>query len=264
MQWPQMTLPGLLSVLLHIMAGLIFVQGWSAPVSSPPRFVKITLVTQHPPASTAPQLETAELEHALTIAQPSVGERLPPSEQSSGTPFSVAVPKKESTSSPSQPMSQKVIKKSLMRRQLRKPEPNNEHDVPVYPSVPPEPPATGAWDSMVGAPPVTRNATVTSEPTRQASAAATPPAFDATYLNNPAPLYPSAARRLRLEGTVLLRVQVSAEGAPQQIQIEQSSGSSLLDEAAINAVREWSFIPSRLGGEAIAAAVVIPIRFRLN
>lgn len=90
------------------------------------------------------------------------------------------------------------------------------------------------------------------------------PSFSAGYLNNPAPRYPPAARRLGLQGTVVLRVWVNTEGKPEQVEIAQSSGAEPLDEAAINAVREWSFVPARQGDKAVTAAVDVPVRFRLN
>ena len=53
-----------------------------------------------------------------------------------------------------------------------------------------------------------------------------PPRFDAAYLDNPAPLYPAAAKRAGAQGRVLLRVLVSADGAAQAIEIARSSGRS--------------------------------------
>ncbi len=88
--------------------------------------------------------------------------------------------------------------------------------------------------------------------------------FDADYLKNPPPAYPSLSRRLREEGRVLLLVRVSAQGAADSVQLRQSSGFSRLDEAAIEAVRQWRFIPAKRGDEAIAASVIVPIVFRIE
>ena len=88
--------------------------------------------------------------------------------------------------------------------------------------------------------------------------------FDADYLQNPAPAYPALSRRQGEEGKVLLVVRVSAQGAAEQVQIKQSSGHSRLDEAALNALRQWRFVPARRGEEPIAASVVVPIVFRLG
>ena len=88
--------------------------------------------------------------------------------------------------------------------------------------------------------------------------------FDADYLQNPAPAYPTLSRRQGEEGKVLLMVRVSAQGTAEQVQIKQSSGYSRLDEAALNALRQWRFVPARRGEEPIAASVVVPIVFRLG
>jgi len=88
--------------------------------------------------------------------------------------------------------------------------------------------------------------------------------FAADYLHNPKPAYPAMARRLNQEGEVLLRVRVSAEGNPLSVEIAKSSGFTLLDEAARNAVRQWRFVPARRGGEPIESWVGVPVVFRLD
>jgi protein TonB len=91
-----------------------------------------------------------------------------------------------------------------------------------------------------------------------------PPDFRAAYLRNPAPGYPAAARRNGEEGTVTLRVLVSTEGAPREVTLERSSGSSILDAAARATVKTGRFSPARRGGEAQEAWVLVPIVFRLE
>lgn len=92
----------------------------------------------------------------------------------------------------------------------------------------------------------------------------TPPGYGARYLHNPAPDYPLAARRSGEEGTVLLRVLVSADGLPEQIAIHRSSGFAILDQAAATVIRQWHFIPARQGAGNVAAWVNIPMTFRLE
>lgn len=92
----------------------------------------------------------------------------------------------------------------------------------------------------------------------------TPPRFDADYLSNPAPNYPRIARELGEEGRVHLRVHVTAQGRPSDIQLQRSSGSSRLDQAAEQAVWRWKFIPARLGQEAQPGWVIVPINFSLR
>jgi periplasmic protein TonB len=86
----------------------------------------------------------------------------------------------------------------------------------------------------------------------------------ANYMKNPRPAYPGRARREGWEGTTLLRVQVSPSGRPGAIQVQKSSGRQLLDDAASEAVKRWTFSPATQGGQAIAGWVTVPIVFRLQ
>jgi protein TonB len=115
---------------------------------------------------------------------------------------------------------------------------------PAAVSVPPQPPATAPAAQPV---PVLVGAR-----------------FDADYLDNPKPAYPSASRRLGEEGTVLLRVFVSADGLARQVEVKHSSGFPRLDQAAEGAVARWRFVPAKRGDQAVAAWVVVPISFSLK
>lgn len=91
-----------------------------------------------------------------------------------------------------------------------------------------------------------------------------PPRFDAQYLDNPAPSYPSLSRRLREQGTVMLRVYVQPTGLPADIELKQSSGHARLDEVALDTVKRWRFVPARQNDTAVAGWVVVPITFSLR
>lgn len=102
-------------------------------------------------------------------------------------------------------------------------------------------------------------------PAREAPVAVVPPRFDAAYLSNPAPTYPSASRRMGEEGRVLLRVQVGADGRPTDVSIAKSSGFARLDDVARETVlRSWRFVPARQGDQAVAGTVKVPIDFTLS
>jgi protein TonB len=83
------------------------------------------------------------------------------------------------------------------------------------------------------------------------------------YLDNPAPTYPALARRLGQEGTVLLRVDVDAKGKPTRVTVQKSSGFSLLDTTAIQAVKRWKFKPAQVAFFTVGSTVDVPITFRL-
>lgn len=91
-----------------------------------------------------------------------------------------------------------------------------------------------------------------------------PPQFGVAYLNNPAPNYPAISRRMTEEGRVLLRVLVSADGSAETVQLEKTSGFNRLDQAAIEAVKKWQFIPAKKAGHALSAYVLVPVKFSLN
>ena len=88
--------------------------------------------------------------------------------------------------------------------------------------------------------------------------------FDAAYLSNTPPPYPQASRRRGEEGQVILRVRVTADGRPREIQIAESSGHTRLDRAALDAVSRWRFEPARDGDRAVDSWVRVPVAFRLE
>ncbi len=91
----------------------------------------------------------------------------------------------------------------------------------------------------------------------------TEPTGYAGYLNNPAPQYPKLALRMGIHGRVVLRVRVLASGHVGEVEIKQSSGTELLDEAALTAVRGWTFAPAKRGNTPIDAWSQVPIDFKL-
>ncbi len=85
------------------------------------------------------------------------------------------------------------------------------------------------------------------------------------YLTPPVPpIYPPAARRLQIEGTVVVRALVERPGHPSRVTLWQSSGESLLDRSALDAVRGWRFRPMTHAGGTVAAWVEVPITFSMT
>lgn len=84
------------------------------------------------------------------------------------------------------------------------------------------------------------------------------------YGVNPRPKYPKLARDRGQQGTVRLLARVDAQGTPTTVSIARSSGFSLLDKAALDAVKRWKFKPARRGGAAVPGEAVVPIQFRLQ
>ena len=78
------------------------------------------------------------------------------------------------------------------------------------------------------------------------------------------PTYPESARRAGIEGTSLLRFEITEGGTVSRITVEKSAGHEELDRAAIAAVQKWRFEPARRGAQAVAVWVTLPVRFELK
>ncbi len=90
------------------------------------------------------------------------------------------------------------------------------------------------------------------------------PSSKAQYLKNPKPPYPPTSRRLGEEGKVVIRVLISAEGLPSQAQIHKSSGFERLDQAALETIERWRFVPGKRGGVPEAMWFNVPFDFILD
>ena len=116
-------------------------------------------------------------------------------------------------------------------------------------------------------PPMPTSSTSGAASTRPAlasPAAVVLPASDADYLHNPPPAYPRMSRRMGEQGTVLLRVFISTEGRAEKAEIRTSSGYARLDEAALETVQRWRYVPGKRAGQPEAMWFNVPIRFVLD
>lgn len=153
-------------------------------------------------------------------------------------------------------------------REIKPPKPQPVKPETVRRPVPPPPVMTAAAETPaapVFAVPPQPPAPPTLPPVQATTPApVTSARFDADYLHNPKPVYPVFSRRMNEEGKVQLRVRVSADGAPLEIEIRQSSGFPRLDAAARDAVSKWRFVPAKRGDEAVESWVGVPIVFKLD
>jgi periplasmic protein TonB len=78
------------------------------------------------------------------------------------------------------------------------------------------------------------------------------------------PTYPESARRGGIEGTSLLRFEITEGGIVSKITVEKSAGHEDLDRAAVAAVQRWRFEPARRGTQAVAVWVTLPVRFEIK
>jgi TonB family protein len=76
------------------------------------------------------------------------------------------------------------------------------------------------------------------------------------------PVYPEAARKSRVEGKVILEVTTDIYGRVRDIKVLRSI--PLLDQAALDAVRQWVFEPPIINGKPISVTFTVPMTFTLK
>lgn len=78
-------------------------------------------------------------------------------------------------------------------------------------------------------------------------------------LRHVAPGYPAIAAHAAVTGTVVLEATISRSGIVTDVRVLRSV--PLLDAAAVEAVRQWRYEPSRLNGEPVAVLLTVTVRF---
>jgi periplasmic protein TonB len=119
--------------------------------------------------------------------------------------------------------------------------PETEPEPPTVPAEAPKPPET---------PPANSN--------QSASSAVASPLTG----ENESPRYPFVAWRRRIEGTVLVELDVNELGVVTAVRLERSSGCAMLDDAALAQLAKWRFEPARGPLGPIACTVHQPVVFR--
>jgi periplasmic protein TonB len=220
----------IVSIVLHGIAVAVL---WSVPDSSTPvlpvaQVIEVTLVTPPAPQPVMPAAPPSP--HPAVTSQENVAPGRPASSRPKPAP---------------QKIKPSPVKKTVV---LRLPEKPAEDKIEI---------TTAKTMTATAAPAAAKASTSSPQIT-------TAPVFDAAYLKNPPPVYPALARRRGEEGRVLLAVRVSTEGKAEKVTVSQSSGSELLDHAALTAVQAWRFIPAKRGDAAIVAEVIVPVVFQLR
>jgi len=84
----------------------------------------------------------------------------------------------------------------------------------------------------------------------------------ARIVNRVQPVYPPLARQTRISGTVRLHAIIGKDGAIKELEV--LNGHPLLQQAALDAVRQWRYQPTLLNGEAVDVDTTIDVIFSLN
>jgi protein TonB len=76
------------------------------------------------------------------------------------------------------------------------------------------------------------------------------------------PVYPQFAQASRIEGLVIIEATIDARGAVQSARVLRSL--PFLDEAALDAVRQWRYTPALLNGVPVPVIMTVTVNFRLH
>jgi TonB family protein len=76
------------------------------------------------------------------------------------------------------------------------------------------------------------------------------------------PDYSDPARAAKVQGLVVLRVEIDGSGRIRNVHVDQGLGLGL-DEKAMEAVSRWRFLPGTRNGKAVATSAVVEVHFRL-
>lgn len=247
-----------LTVLVHVALVLAL-----AATEAPPRLLDVSLASfevvdlspneTEPVEAPPPTPDPAPAPKRETVPEPPP---LPPEEEAVSEPVPEPVPASEPEPEP-EPLAKAPPEPAPVVPRIapppRKPTPPRDR------AVKPEPKAEPVRQMTE------RTATsATEKPSAPAEPAYTPPSATAAYLSNPKPPYPALARRRGMQGRVVLRVLVGPGGRAREVMVRRGSGHTLLDRAALKAVRNWVFVPAQRGGRAVQAELDVPIRFSLK
>lgn len=84
----------------------------------------------------------------------------------------------------------------------------------------------------------------------------------AKAIYQPKPIYPALAKQARVQGVVRLQAIIAKDGTIQELQV--ISGPPLLQQAALDAVRQWRYQPTLLNGEPVEVVTTIDVVFTLS
>lgn len=81
-------------------------------------------------------------------------------------------------------------------------------------------------------------------------------------VRNVPPIYPAIAQSSRVQGTVILEALIGTDGRVSQVRVLRPV--LLLTDAAIAAVRQWEFTPTKLNGEPVPVIMTVTVDFQLQ
>ena len=204
-----------------------------------------------------PEAEPLIIEASLVVARPTpaVAAPAPPQQEVKPPPVPKPVPKVE------KPIPKKVEKPKPAPKPAAKrlPKPETREEAEPSPA-PVQEPAYEKPSEPAEAPRAESRAAPKAPPAPAENTAYSPGRVSGFGRNN----YPRAAKERGWEGTVTLKVHILADGDIGEVIVTSSSGHDMLDEAAVDMVKEGHATPARRGDKPVDSWVVVPYRFHLE
>jgi protein TonB len=76
------------------------------------------------------------------------------------------------------------------------------------------------------------------------------------------PVYPAIAQSARVQGVVILEATIGTDGRVTDVKVLRSI--PLLDQAAIDAVKQWQYTPTTLNGQPVPVIMTVTVNFALQ
>jgi protein TonB len=76
------------------------------------------------------------------------------------------------------------------------------------------------------------------------------------------PVYPPEAQVNRVQGVVIIEARIETDGRVSQARVLRSI--PLLDDAALDAVRQWEYTPTLLNGQAVPVVMTVTVNFTMQ
>jgi protein TonB len=77
-----------------------------------------------------------------------------------------------------------------------------------------------------------------------------------------APVFPEIAKAAHVQGVVVIDCIIGPDGRVADVRVLH--GHPLLERAAVDAVRQWLYRPSRLNGQAVAVVMTVTVTFTIG
>ena len=81
-----------------------------------------------------------------------------------------------------------------------------------------------------------------------------------TKIKDVTPVYPAIAKSARVSGTVQIELTIGPDGKVADWRVVK--GVPLLDEAALDAVKQWEYTPTRVKGVAVPVIINVAVNFK--